>query len=162
MPGGKSTKVQVTPAAGSSKAARGPAKRERNDSQNTLTEEEVKLMENMEGEADNRGVSPGRQSKRAWTSKGKLSTITARTSAKYPNDRHMQVIRGAADTGGMTYPKNTVITSSYTVFNFPFKNLWLQFQNLANVYFLFVGILQCIPSISTTNGFLFLVVCALC
>lgn len=37
------------------------------------------------------------------------------------------------------YCDNNVITSKYTWWNFLPKNLWEQFQNLANVYFLFVG-----------------------
>eukprot|EP00808_Paulinella_micropora_P007559 g34298.t1 len=50
------------------------------------------------------------------------------------------------------YPDNYVVTSSYTIINFLPKNLWEQFQNVANIYFLLVGILQMIPSISTTGG----------
>eukprot|EP00808_Paulinella_micropora_P016095 g82105.t1 len=37
---------------------------------------------------------------------------------------------------------NYVITSHYTVLNFIPKNLFEQFHNVANLYFLFIGILQ--------------------
>jgi len=42
--------------------------------------------------------------------------------------------------------------SFFRWWNFPFKNLFLQFSNKANLYFLFIGLLQIIPAISTTNG----------
>jgi magnesium-transporting ATPase (P-type) len=50
------------------------------------------------------------------------------------------------------HSSNKVITSKYTLLTFLPHNLFEQFQNLANIYFLFVGILQIIPQISTTNG----------
>ncbi len=152
MPG-KTSKVHVTPAKEKPEAPSTPKL-----SHTALTEDEIKVMQDMEaiqdtGNGPNR-PSSGRKSKRAWSSGQVRSSllVSARTSSKYPHDRQMRVDRGKADIGGESYCKNTVITSSYTIWNFPLKNLWLQFQNLANVYFLFVGILQCIPSVSTTNG----------
>jgi len=53
---------------------------------------------------------------------------------------------------GVRYTDNNVITSSYTWYSFIPKNLFEQFSNLANLYFLLVGIFQIIPQISTTNG----------
>jgi len=53
---------------------------------------------------------------------------------------------------GYGYADNNVITSQYTWYNFVFKNLAEQFSNLANLYFLLVGVFQIIPSISTTGG----------
>ena len=47
---------------------------------------------------------------------------------------------------------NRVVTSRYTAFNFVFLNLWDQFQEVSNVYFLGVGFLQLFPAISTTGG----------
>ncbi|PWY72960.1 phospholipid-translocating P-type ATPase [Aspergillus heteromorphus CBS 117.55] len=41
------------------------------------------------------------------------------------------------------YPRNKIRTSIYTPITFLPKNLWLQFHNIANLYFLFVVILQC-------------------
>lgn len=41
------------------------------------------------------------------------------------------------------YPRNKIRTSIYTPLTFIPKNLWLQFHNIANLYFLFVIILQC-------------------
>ena len=45
-----------------------------------------------------------------------------------------------------------MISSKYTVLTFLPINLFEQFHNVANLYFLLVGILQAIKSISTTNG----------
>lgn len=41
----------------------------------------------------------------------------------------------------LKYPRNKVRTARYTPLGFIPKNLWLQFHNIANVYFLFVTIL---------------------
>eukprot|EP00457_Paulinella_chromatophora_P000244 gb/GEZN01000244.1/.p1 GENE.gb/GEZN01000244.1/~~gb/GEZN01000244.1/.p1 ORF type:complete len:1614 (-),score=328.46 gb/GEZN01000244.1/:227-5068(-) len=62
------------------------------------------------------------------------------------------------DRGTVIHPddaklvSNYVITSLYTVFNFLPKNLFEQFQSVANLYFLCIGILQTIPQVSTTNN----------
>jgi len=47
---------------------------------------------------------------------------------------------------------NCVITSKYTLITFLPRNLFEQFSNLANLYFLLVGIFQIIPQFSTTDG----------
>jgi phospholipid-translocating ATPase len=39
------------------------------------------------------------------------------------------------------YPRNKIRTSKYTPLTFVPKNLWLQFHNIANIYFLFIIIL---------------------
>jgi phospholipid-translocating ATPase len=39
------------------------------------------------------------------------------------------------------YPRNKIRTAKYTPLSFIPKNLWLQFQNIANLYFLFIIIL---------------------
>jgi len=41
-----------------------------------------------------------------------------------------------------TYPRNKIRTAKYTPLSFVPKNLWYQFHNIANVYFLFIIILQ--------------------
>lgn len=41
-----------------------------------------------------------------------------------------------------TYPRNKIRTAKYTPLTFIPKNLFLQFHNVANVYFLFIAILQ--------------------
>jgi magnesium-transporting ATPase (P-type) len=53
---------------------------------------------------------------------------------------------------GFNYATNEVITSKYTWWSFLPKNLIEQFSNLANVYFLLIGILQIIPAITTSKG----------
>ena len=50
------------------------------------------------------------------------------------------------------FVSNEVITSKYTAYSFLPLNLFEQFMEPANAYFLFVGILQAIPAISTTQG----------
>lgn len=40
-----------------------------------------------------------------------------------------------------TYPRNKIRTAKYTPLSFIPKNLWFQFQNVANIFFLFVVIL---------------------
>lgn len=41
-----------------------------------------------------------------------------------------------------TYPRNKIRTAKYTALTFIPKNVWLQFHNIANIYFLFVIILN--------------------
>ncbi|EED19378.1 phospholipid-translocating P-type ATPase domain-containing protein [Talaromyces stipitatus ATCC 10500] len=49
------------------------------------------------------------------------------------------------------YPRNKIRTSKYTPLSFIPKNLWLQFQNIANLYFLFIIILGFFPIFGVTN-----------
>lgn len=42
---------------------------------------------------------------------------------------------------------NVVHTTKYTVFNFIFKNLWEQFHRFANIYFLFIILLNFVPAV---------------
>lgn len=44
-----------------------------------------------------------------------------------------------------TYPRNKIRTTKYTPLNFIPKNLFLQFHNIANIYFLFIVILGAFP-----------------
>lgn len=48
---------------------------------------------------------------------------------------------------------NSIKTSKYTPINFIPKNLFVQFSKVANLYFLIIGIMQMIPSISVSGGF---------
>ena len=50
------------------------------------------------------------------------------------------------------YKGNKIITTKFTALNFIFKNLWIQFTKAANIYFLIILIMQCIPAISLTGG----------
>mmetsp|Transcript_23845 Transcript_23845/g.54238 ORF Transcript_23845/g.54238 Transcript_23845/m.54238 type:complete len:1202 (+) Transcript_23845:25-3630(+) len=50
------------------------------------------------------------------------------------------------------YVSNEVRTSKYTLWNFLPKNLFEQFQRMANIYFVFLCILQVIPAVSNTAG----------
>ncbi|KAF7731918.1 hypothetical protein EC973_007749 [Apophysomyces ossiformis] len=49
------------------------------------------------------------------------------------------------------YPPNRVRTAKYTPLTFIPKNLFEQFRNVANLYFLFLVILQCIPIFGVTE-----------
>lgn len=42
----------------------------------------------------------------------------------------------------ITYPRNKIRTAKYTALTFVPYNVWLQFHNIANIYFLFVIILN--------------------
>lgn len=46
-----------------------------------------------------------------------------------------------------TYPRNKVRTAKYTALSFVPKNLWYQFHNVANLYFLLLVILQVCPTV---------------
>ncbi|KAJ5203654.1 uncharacterized protein N7498_004533 [Penicillium cinerascens] len=50
-----------------------------------------------------------------------------------------------------TYPRNKIRTAKYTALTFVPKNVWLQFHNIANIYFLFVIILNFFPIFGADN-----------
>ncbi|OMJ67067.1 hypothetical protein SteCoe_35873 [Stentor coeruleus] len=50
------------------------------------------------------------------------------------------------------YKSNKISTCKYNAITFLPKNLFIQFQKLANIYFLLVAVLQSIPQISNSNG----------
>ncbi|CAG9326533.1 unnamed protein product [Blepharisma stoltei] len=50
------------------------------------------------------------------------------------------------------FKPNGISTCKYNLLTFIPKNLWLQFQKLANVYFLAIAVLQVIPQISVSGG----------
>ncbi len=56
------------------------------------------------------------------------------------------------DAGGKAYKSNKIKTSKYTWWSFVPYNIGIQFTKMANVYFLVVSILQCIPNITITEG----------
>ncbi|KAI8334448.1 hypothetical protein BC941DRAFT_356961 [Chlamydoabsidia padenii] len=49
------------------------------------------------------------------------------------------------------YASNRIRTAKYTILSFVPKNLFEQFRNVANLYFLFLVILQCIPIFGVTE-----------
>lgn len=53
-----------------------------------------------------------------------------------------------------SYPRNKIRTAKYTALTFIPKNIWLQFHNIANIYFLFVIILNvcATPETLVENG----------
>ncbi|CAD8102056.1 unnamed protein product [Paramecium sonneborni] len=51
------------------------------------------------------------------------------------------------------YPSNFIKTSRYNIVTFLPKSLLLQFTRYANIYFLCIAIIQCIPVLSTLNPF---------
>ncbi|KAJ5213801.1 hypothetical protein N7449_000970 [Penicillium cf. viridicatum] len=51
----------------------------------------------------------------------------------------------------ITYPRNKIRTAKYTALTFVPYNIWLQFHNIANIYFLFVIILNFFPIFGANN-----------
>ena len=54
--------------------------------------------------------------------------------------------------GQRELPSNIICTSKYQPWNFIFFNLFYQFTKSSNLYFVFIGILQTLKSISLTGG----------
>jgi phospholipid-transporting ATPase len=48
---------------------------------------------------------------------------------------------------------NTIVTSKYSVFDFIPLSLLVQFSKLPNIYFLIIGLMQMVPSITNSGGF---------
>lgn len=61
-------------------------------------------------------------------------------------------VNDAARNTELGYCDNFITTSKYTVISFVPKFLFESFRKLANLYFLAICIMQCIPQISNTNG----------
>lgn len=66
--------------------------------------------------------------------------------------QNVHVCDPAANRTSGPFPSNTIRSTKYTPLNFIFKNLFLQFQKVANVYFLLAGVLEVIPQFTITNG----------
>lgn len=49
-------------------------------------------------------------------------------------------------------PDNSIQTNKYTKWNFLPRNMLEQFSKRANIYFLFIGIMQTVPYITISNG----------
>jgi len=60
-----------------------------------------------------------------------------------------KILSGKLDT---KLPNNSISTSKYNFVTFLPKNLIEQFSKIANVYFLVIGIMQCIKEISVSGG----------
>jgi phospholipid-transporting ATPase len=56
------------------------------------------------------------------------------------------------NTQDRRFVRNKIRTNKYRWYNFVPKNLFEQFSKLANIYFLFIMILQIIPQISISGG----------
>jgi len=64
------------------------------------------------------------------------------------NERHLQI-------GGLSdphYGKNEINTSKYSLWNFLPLNLFFQVTKTANIYFIFITVLQTIKPVSLTGG----------
>ena len=83
--------------------------------------------------------------------KRKYGSAMERLSSKKnkPALRHLDI--GAAHRGEQKFCGNKVNSSKYTVWNFLPKNIFNQFKLHMNKYFLLIGILQTIPSITPVN-----------
>ena len=71
-----------------------------------------------------------------------------RTTLIHTQDRDFSVPRPDLSP----FLTNFISTCKYNLLTFLPKNLYTQFQKLANVYFLAAAVLQCIPNISTSDG----------
>ena len=77
----------------------------------------------------------------------KYRRITAR-SVTLPREKWYKRIRIPGVTEHRSSPySNSVHTTKYTVINFLPKNLWEQFHRFANIYFLFLALLNFIPAV---------------
>jgi phospholipid-translocating ATPase len=57
-----------------------------------------------------------------------------------------------ASANGIHYPTNYISTTKYTIYNFFIKNLWEQFHRVANIYFVFLGIITLTPASPVSAG----------
>ncbi len=73
--------------------------------------------------------------------------LTATTVYLPVNQKWYRRIHIPGITSRSSPHSNAVHTTKYTVFTFLFKNLWEQFHRFANIYFLFILLLNFVPAI---------------
>lgn len=66
--------------------------------------------------------------------------------------KETEVIKINDDPSNSKYPNNTIDTAKYNILTFLPKALLYQFYRLANIYFLFIAIIQSIPVISPLSS----------
>eukprot|EP00475_Leptophrys_vorax_P015182 TRINITY_DN2154_c0_g1_i1.p1 TRINITY_DN2154_c0_g1~~TRINITY_DN2154_c0_g1_i1.p1 ORF type:complete len:1151 (+),score=308.65 TRINITY_DN2154_c0_g1_i1:37-3489(+) len=86
------------------------------------------------------------------SSNNQIVTISGGMSEEKKQDPFPRVFEIDVRGTGESFCHNRVTTSRYTLYNFLPMNLFEQFQEKSRMYFLFIGILQCITAISNTGG----------
>ena len=76
-----------------------------------------------------------------------LRRLTAREVTLPPVKWYRQIRIPGITTKWSSPYSNAVHTTKYTILNFLFKNLWEQFHRVANIYFLFVALLNFVPAV---------------
>ena len=81
-----------------------------------------------------------------------LRVITA-SSVRLPPEKWYKrlYIPGLVSSRPSSY-SNAVHTRKYTILNFLVKNLWEQFHRLANIYFLFIALLNFVPAVQAVGA----------
>lgn len=77
----------------------------------------------------------------------KYRRLTAREVTLPPVKWYKQIRIPGVTSQRSSPHSNAVHTTKYTVLNFLFKNLWEQFHRLANIYFLFIFLLNFVPAV---------------
>jgi magnesium-transporting ATPase (P-type) len=80
------------------------------------------------------------------------TTFTPRPTAKKEVEDIWSYRANESNTHDRRFTMNSIRTSKYTAITFLPKNLFEQFSKMANVYFLFIMVLQIIPQISISGG----------
>ncbi|KAL1915087.1 uncharacterized protein VTP21DRAFT_7568 [Calcarisporiella thermophila] len=98
-----------------------------------------------------------KSSSRSHTISRRRSTSSAHTSPKRHIYVNTELPSEELDELGQpkhTYSRNKIRTSKYTLATFLPKNLFEQFRGVANLYFLFLAVLQLFPVFAGPNAFL--------
>lgn len=96
-----------------------------------------------------KSVSSGEKSKRLSDAGGSSKNGEDGESAEESNDRSLyfnlplppELVDEETGAPKQTFPRNKIRTAKYTPLSFVVKNLWFQFHNIANIFFLFLVIL---------------------
>jgi len=74
--------------------------------------------------------------------------------AQPPEENRVLYLNSLKKNASQEFAQNEVCTTKYNVFTFLPKNLWEQFQRVANIYFLFISLLQIfVPDASPTGKY---------
>lgn len=82
---------------------------------------------------------------------GRSSRLITASNVILPPVPWYRKIRIPGLIAGHSPHSNAIRTTKYTIFNFVFKNLWEQFHRWANLYFLFIVLLNYIPQVEAVG-----------
>eukprot|EP00126_Sphaerothecum_destruens_P013971 Sdes_comp23945_c0_seq1m22051 len=101
-----------------------------------------------------REVESGAVFKKTVSFRDQLEATARRQKSSIADIAFHQVYFGPNHASNPKIANNRIKTTKYTRLNFLFKNLSEQFKRVANIYFLILALINCVPIVSSFNPLL--------